>query len=471
MNKLFLIALLAAAVLATVVFASEVHVLNDDNFDAMIKSQDFTLVKFFAPWCGHCKSLKVPYEEAAAKLDGKAKIAEVDCTLEDSKALCEKQGVRGYPTLKFFAKDGSVQDYEDGRTADAIVGYILAATSPAVTYLKSAADVAEFKKGPMDLKLVVNTAEGSELAKTVEGVAKALRKSAAIGIDTTVTDSKVVLLRNFDEPTVEFTEAAVTGAALTKFVNDNSLPVIGEIGPHNYKKYVDRNVPLTWIFVDYEDAAQVAAVDDIKAVAKQFIDKLAFAKLDGKKWAQHAKSFGIENSTPGIVIEDRTSKKKFAYKKDSITVADFKAFLEAFIAKTLDPIFKSEPIPEDNTAPVTVIVGKNYEDVVINSEKDVFVKFYAPWCGHCKSLAPKYDELAEIFKDDANIVIAKVNSVENDTPMDISGFPTLYFFPKGDKASPMRYNGDREVQAMADFITANRKSTPSEAKKAGHEEL
>jgi protein disulfide-isomerase A1 len=467
MNKLFLIALIA--IIAAVV-AAEVHVLNDSNFDSFIQSQDFTLVKFFAPWCGHCKALKVPYEEAATKLDGKAKIAEVDCTQEEAKALCEKQGVRGYPTLKFFGKDGSVQEYDDGRTADAIVGYILAATSPAVTFIKSAADLAEFKKGPMDLKLIINTAEGSELAKTVESVAKSLRKSTAIAIDTTVTDNKVVLHRTFDEPTVDLTAETVTGAVLTKFVNDNSLPVIGEIGPHNYKKYVDRNVPLVWIFVDYEDAAQVQAVEDIKAVAKQFQDKLAFAKLDGKKWAQHAKSFGIENSTPGIVIEDRTSKKKFAYKQSAITVADFKAFLEGFVAKTLEPIFKSEPIPTDNNGPLTVVVGKSYDDVVINSDKDVFVKFYAPWCGHCKSLAPKYDELAELFKDDANVVIAKVNSVENDTPMDISGFPTLYFYPKGAKGSPIRYNGDRETQAMADFITANRKTTPSE-KKAGHEEL
>lgn len=466
MNKLFLIALIA---LIAAVVTAEVHVLSDSNFDSFVQSQDFTLVKFYAPWCGHCKALKVPYEEAATKLEGKAKIAEVDCTQDDAKALCEKQGVRGYPTLKFFGKDGSVAEYDEGRTADAIVSFILGATSPAVTYITTADELAEFKKGPMDLKLVVNTAKDSTVAQAVEGVAKSLRKSAAIGIDTTVTDDKIVLHRTFDEPTVTFT-GDVTGAALTKFVNDNSLPVIGEIGPHNYKKYVDRNVPLVWIFVDYEDAAQVQAVEDIKAVAKANIDKLAFAKLDGKKWAQHAKSFGIENSTPGIVIEDRTSKKKFAYKQSAITVADFKAFVEGFAAKTLDPIFKSEPIPADNTGPLTVIVGKNYEDVVINNEKDVFVKFYAPWCGHCKSLAPKYDELAEMFKDDANIVIAKVNSVENDTPMDISGFPTLYFYPKGAKGEPMRYNGDREAQAMADFITKNRKSSPAAAK-AGHEEL
>jgi protein disulfide isomerase family A protein 3 len=73
----------------------------------------------------------------------------------------------------------------------------------------------------------------------------------------------------------------------------------------------------------------------------------------------------------------------------------FEKFLTDMKSGKLEPYLKSEPIPADNSGSVTIAVGKNFDDVVTNSDKDILIEFYAPWCGHCKKLAPIFDDLGD----------------------------------------------------------------------------
>lgn len=45
--------------------------------------------------------------------------------------------------------------------------------------------------------------------------------------------------------------------------------------------------------------------------------------------------------------------------------------------------------------PLQVVVAENFDEIVNAQDKDVLIEFYAPWCGHCKNLEPKYKELGE----------------------------------------------------------------------------
>lgn len=76
-------------------------------------------MEFYAPWCGHCKSLAPEYEKAANALKGIANIAAVDADKEKVDVQ-----IPGYPTIKFFV-DGKVTDYDGPRNADGIVDFVL----------------------------------------------------------------------------------------------------------------------------------------------------------------------------------------------------------------------------------------------------------------------------------------------------------------------------------------------------------
>lgn len=102
---------------------------------------------------------------------------------------------------------------------------------------------------------------------------------------------------------------------------------------------------------------------------------------------------------------------------------------------------------------VTVLTEDNFDNLVLG-QKAALVEFYAPWCGHCKSLAPKYDKLAEVFAGEKNIVIGKVDATQHEAlaaRYDIGGYPTLKFFPAG-SSEPESYEGSRELDGMVDFI-------------------
>lgn len=77
--------------------------------------------------------------------------------------------------------------------------------------------------------------------------------------------------------------------------------------------------------------------------------------------------------------------KKFAYEGE-FTAAGIVDFFNNYNEGKLQPYYRSEPIPETNDEPVKVVVGKSFNDIVLDPTKDVMIEFYAPWCGHCKQV-------------------------------------------------------------------------------------
>ena len=137
------------------------------------------------------------------------------------------------------------------------------------------------------------------------------------------------------------------------------------------------------------------------------------------------------------LISPEESMLKYVWDGDAKAMSgdDVAKFVSDFKAGNLQPHLKSEPIPEPATTEgLTVLVGKSWEDVVKDTSKDVLVKYYAPWCGHCKALAPVWDALAKDVEGIEDLVIAKFDATVNEVAgLDIRGYPTLKFYPKDNK--------------------------------------
>lgn len=105
----------------------------------------------------------------------------------------------------------------------------------------------------------------------------------------------------------------------------------------------------------------------------------------------------------------------------------------------------------------TVLDSSNFESVALDENKDVLVEFYAPWCGHCKSLAPVYEKVARAFENEKNVVVAKVDADEaKNKPLGekygVSGFPTIKFFPRGANKVAQEYNEGRTAKDFVSFL-------------------
>lgn len=439
------------------------------------------LVEFYAPWCRHCQALAPEYETASTTLkDEGIKLGKVDCTQEQ--ALCSDYQIEGFPTLKVF-RNGVPTDYGGSRKAEGIVGYMRKQALPPTSYVDSS-NITSFAKKEKVVAIAYLPSADSEEAKTYKKVAEDNRENYLFGLATDAaaaeatkaTVPSVVLYRSFDEPEVAFTGNATNASELTSFIKAQSVPLVDEVGPENFMSYAESGLPLAYYFTQPSYEGKNADLDIIKKIAKEHKGKINFVWIDADKFVNHAKALNVQGEDwPVFVIQDLESAGKYPFPKSGSKVTDGLAeWVKDYSEGKVPPSIKSEPVPAKQTDPVYTLVADEFDQVVFNDSKDALVEFYAPWCGHCKKLAPVFDELGSKFSSsDAKdkLVIAKMDATANDVPpsagFQIRSFPTIKFKKAGAKEF-IDYTGDRSLESFVDFIAENgvNKITPSEPEKA-----
>jgi len=466
-----------------------VLVLTKDNFDEALKLHQFLLVEFYAPWCGHCKQLAPKYAEAATKLKeegSEIRLAKVDATVE--KELGEKAGVRGYPTLKLY-KNGDAMDYGGGRDTDGIIAWLKKKTGPPAKLLSAVEEVTAFSESGDNVVVGffkdAESAEAKEFLKAADKIEDAL---FGVSYDekllTANVKSPAVVLFSKDEGKFEL-EAASEGFDASKiesFVKENSVPIGAEFNEANYQKVFGSGVTnhlLLFTAAKAEGHQELTAY--FKKVAKEFKGKVTFMWLDVEKEGHEGalQFFGLEAPKEGetfvrtmrIVAFAGEDTAKYLPEIDDVSENNLRIFAQGVLDGKIERHYKSQALPEDwDALPVKVLVASNFEEVTgVNSGKNVFVEFYAPWCGHCKQLAPIWDELGDKYNGNPDIVIAKMDATENELKdVSVGSFPTIKYFKSNGEV--IDYDGKRDLDGFTKFLESGGEKQEPEPEEPEEEE-
>lgn len=331
-------------------------ILTKETFDTTLATGKPCFVKFFAPWCGHCKRLAPTWDQLADEyMNTTVVIAKVDCTTDTS--VCSEHGVSGYPTLKLFV--GSHQ----------------------ISYT-----------GQRDLKSLKEFVE--QQVKSDEGDEVGLVHLDDKSFPSFIEKNGVHFVKFFAPWCGHCQKLAPTWEELATYYKSNSLVHISKIdctqNTVTCGKYGVKGYPTLLLFEGGEPIDKYKGGRGLDALIQYVKDNFPVGTSDEKS------------------REER-----------SITPVD--------------------------------LTADTFHNTI--SEGVTFVMFYAPWCGHCKRLAPVWERLAEVTHSSSHATIAKVDcTVEKELceKFEVRGFPTLILFSEGEKKA--EYTKARDLDSLLEFL-------------------
>ncbi|XP_053410780.1 protein disulfide-isomerase-like protein of the testis [Nycticebus coucang] len=210
------------------------------------------------------------------------------------------------------------------------------------------------------------------------------------------------------------------------------------------------------LFVSKSSESYGTIIQHYKLASKEFQNKILFILVDADEPRNRRvfEYFRItEVNVPSVQILNLTSDARYKMPSDEITFRNLKTFGLNFLSRNAKKHQSSEDIPKYwDQGLVKQLVGKNFNIVVFDKEKDVFVMFYAPWSEKCRALFPLLEELGRMYQNHSTITIAKIDITANDIQlMYLEQYPFFRLFPTNSQQSVL-YKGEHTLKGFSDFL-------------------
>ncbi|ORX58883.1 thioredoxin-like protein [Hesseltinella vesiculosa] len=305
-------------------------VLDGPSLDTAISNGDPYFVKFFVPWCPHCKHLEPTWNQMALQLRSKVNVGQINC--DNHRDVCQTHGVRGYPTLMMFS-GGNVRDFPGGdRSLPNLLNFAMTASKPTVKNVDLATLDQNLDPNGVSL-LFLHKNEKDNFHEVLEELAERFANDVTF---YSTTDEQLMLRYGFDRNGVPralilkngrgyvffsvFLASRADGETLASWIDNERYPMVAEVSPLNAEGLLrgDRVVVLGAFSQEDEESysklkqiAQERA--DADARSKAHADRTVFAHINTDLYGDYlSQGFGIKKkNVPVVVIIDGRRKQFF----------------------------------------------------------------------------------------------------------------------------------------------------------------
>ncbi|KAI0250506.1 thioredoxin-domain-containing protein [Lactifluus subvellereus] len=307
----------------------EVLALTPETFPSVVTDGD-VFVKFFAPWCGHCKKLAPTWVKLAKELQHSVTVAEVNC--EDYKSLCSTEGVTGFPMLFFYPTSGKKTEYTGNRKFEALNDWIRRAVKPVFLELQYA-DFEQVVKDNSALYIALH-APGVSLPASLSQAARPLLGSPPLYISSApelfshfsvpiTSDFSLIALKDGDTSAAAqvWFNAQTSVGELSNWLQTHRLPLAMELGEGSFQEVMNaESKPLVvLVSVAASGVEHDRIVETVRKLATQWrrtgaaqyapahgARQVVFTWMDQERWASWLKgTYGIKGPMQ-VVITDHS---------------------------------------------------------------------------------------------------------------------------------------------------------------------